>query len=124
LVVADRQWKEDPRFAGGPEGPLQQAVGRELVELGWREDMADRLGTLGTQAILLAENIDSVGGAASYWVAGANKELRETMKEVRDAVGSADAGKVDADGKRKETEVSDFAARRARRSAPPAGSGR
>jgi hypothetical protein len=116
--VADRQWKEDPRFAGSPEGPLQQAVGRELVELGWREDMSERLGTLGTQALLLAENIDSVGGAASYWVAGANKELRETMKEVRDAVATADAGKVDQDGKREEAEVADFEARRQSRRRP------
>jgi len=116
--VGERQWMDDPRYAGQPEGPLQQAVGRELVEMGWREGMSERLGTLGHQALSIAENIDSVGGAKAYWVAGANKELRETMREAREAVATADAGKVDADGKREEAEVADFEARRASRRRP------
>jgi hypothetical protein len=116
--VGDRQWVEDPRFMGSPAGPLQQAVAAELVEMGWREDMAERLGTLGQQALHLAENIDGAGGTSAYYVPGLNKELRETMKEAREAVATADAGKVDADGVREEAEVADFEARRQSRRRP------
>jgi hypothetical protein len=121
--VGERRWVEDPRYVGEGSGPVEQAVGRELAALGWREDMAEAMGTRGFQALALAENIDAAGGSAGYYVPSLNKELRETMREIRDGLGTADTGGVDADGKRKEAEVSDFTARRARRSAPPAGSG-
>ncbi len=124
-----RRWQRDPTYgytgedlAEGP-GPLEQAVGRELTELGWREDLSSAFGTLGWQALHAAENIDDAGGSAGYYVPPLNRELRETMAAARDAASTAkDAGKVDQDGQPVAPEVKtleDYKADRAKRRPPP-----
>jgi hypothetical protein len=95
---------------------LEQQVRRELDELGWQENLSSGFGTLGWQALHVAENIDDAGGSAAYYVPGLNRELRETMTELRKAVSTAqDAGKTDPDGKPVEPEVADFQVHRNKR---------
>ncbi len=124
----DRRWESDPRYemAEGKIGPLEQSVGRELAQLGWREDLSSAFGTLGWQALSVAENIDGAAGGSAYYVPGLNKELRETMTEARRAVETAaDAGKVDQDGQpvKAAPSIDDYRARREQRRPPPAAEG-
>lgn len=81
--MTSRRWQLEADGEDAPEyGPSELAVRAELTKLGWVPGRSEgtKLGTLASEACLLAETLDHSQAVNTAIV---NRELRDTMEAAR-----------------------------------------
>lgn len=108
--MTHRRWQNGAEE--GAFGPMELQVAAELATLGWNPgQISDAFGTLGQQAITLAETMDRTQDARS--LAQLDNTLTVRMDQVREAAVGRGTEHVDPDS------VDEFTRRRHGRAAPP-----